>query len=288
MCIIVAKKKGVEMPTGEIIKNCWESNSDGAGIAWVENGVVKARKGFMQLNKFKGFVKRLSKKIDLTNTDVIMHFRITSVGETLPKMTHPFRVDTTDDKRRTLLNMEGQMFVFHNGTITGVKKFEKTYSDTFAFTKGCLQPMYSLNRRFHTDKRYIDIMETVINGDKLAFITPDGIELIGEYVDDKGIQYSNYGYEDYSYYYSYGRNYYSYYSNKAYFTAPTDKEYADAVEIMCEALQGIYSDYSEAKIEEVRDSYSDEIDTIRDWESLHPDSENNTTLSYELEVLGVC
>ena len=290
MCIIVAKKKGVKMPSDEIIKNCWDVNDDGAGIAWVEGGVVKAKKGFMKFKNYKNFIKRLARRIDLDNTDIVMHFRITSVGETLPKMTHPFRVDTTDDKRRTLLNMEGQMFVFHNGTISGVKKFEKTYSDTFAFTKGILQPMYNINKKFHTDKRFLDIIETVINGDKLAFITKEGIELVGDYVEEDGVFYSNYSFEDWSRYYSSYRSYsyYDYKPNRSYFTVPTTEEYLEAVERVSLELQSIYCDYSIEKIEAFDRDYGEDIDIIRDWESTNPDSDDNILLSCELEALGVC
>ena len=286
MCIIVAKKAGAKFPTDKIIENCWEGNSDGAGIAWVQGNKVKVRKGFMKLASLKRFIKQLQRKVNLDETDVVLHFRITSVGETLAKMTHPFRIDTDDDKRRTLLSMEGKSFVFHNGTITGVKKFEKTYSDTFSFTKGVLQPLYSMNKRFQYDNRCVELIETVINGDKLAFITPEGIKLIGEFVVDKDIYYSNYGYEGWGKYYGYGYGGYSY-SWRDYYTTPTRSDYTKAVTKVKDALQDVYCDYTLEEIEAFSKKYEDEIDTILDWETNNPLDDDNEHLRYELDMLGV-
>lgn len=33
MCIIVAKKKGIDMPDNKTLERCFEHNSDGAGIS---------------------------------------------------------------------------------------------------------------------------------------------------------------------------------------------------------------------------------------------------------------
>ena len=47
MCIIVAKKKGLELPTKEILRNCFNYNSDGAGLMFNDGKQVFIEKGFM-------------------------------------------------------------------------------------------------------------------------------------------------------------------------------------------------------------------------------------------------
>ena len=46
MCIIVSKKKGLELPTKEILRNCFNYNSDGAGIMFNDGKQVFIEKGF--------------------------------------------------------------------------------------------------------------------------------------------------------------------------------------------------------------------------------------------------
>ena len=40
MCIIVAKKKGLELPTKEILRNCFNYNSDGAGLMFNDGNIT--------------------------------------------------------------------------------------------------------------------------------------------------------------------------------------------------------------------------------------------------------
>jgi len=280
MCIIVAKNKGIKMPSLETLKNCWNGNSDGAGMSWVENNIVKTKKGFMTWKHFTKHLKQLEKRVNLDETDVIMHFRITSIGETMAKMTHPFRVDAHDDKSRTLLNMDGKMFVFHNGTMSGIRAIEKKYSDTFAFTKSIAYPMYRIDKAFHTKPNFIEVMETVINGDKLAFITPKGIKLIGDFNECEGISYSNYGYEDWGKYFTPRR--YIYLND-----SPTTTEYLTSVSYVRPELQAIYIDYTIENVEAFKEAFSYEIETIGEWEMAFPDHKDNQMLIYELEQMGV-
>ena len=51
MCIIIAKKSGVDIPTVETLKNCFENNSDGSGYAFYRAGQVHIKKGFMSLER---------------------------------------------------------------------------------------------------------------------------------------------------------------------------------------------------------------------------------------------
>ena len=89
MCIIAVKTEGVKMPNDTILKTMWRSNPDGAGfmVKRKRSKLVDLKKGFMT---YDSFMKAL-KKAKIKDSDiVVMHFRITSAGKTLPRLTHPF------------------------------------------------------------------------------------------------------------------------------------------------------------------------------------------------------
>ena len=80
------------MPDYETLSRCFTHNPDGAGISWCENNEVKIRKGFMTFDEFNSFLVSLGKRLDLTDTSLVMHFRITTHGGTNQSNTHPFPI----------------------------------------------------------------------------------------------------------------------------------------------------------------------------------------------------
>ena len=84
-----------------------EMNSDGAGIAWRENGKVKYEKGIDH--------KRMWKIIKTIDLPFIVHFRIKSSGSICDELTHPFEVclDVPDKLQNSC-----DKVLFHNGTVT--------------------------------------------------------------------------------------------------------------------------------------------------------------------------
>lgn len=287
MCIIVAKASGVKMPTRAELKNCWDNNDDGAGIAWVEGGVVRIRKGFMTKTMFFEFLDKLERRIKLDETHVVMHFRITSAGATTPKMTHPFRVDTPDDADRALLSNRGKMFLFHNGTISHFSGYKSVESDTFHFTKNIMHEFYRINRRFLENEHFLNVIENLIDGDKLAIIEPQGITLLGTFVEHNKVYYSNSGYS-----YSYPTKYWysSYEDDSTTYTTGTSKvvDYYDAKRKVRAELDTLYVDYTESRFKRFMDTFQKEIDTVVDYELYNSDNLSpNLMLTYELEELGV-
>ena len=72
MCIIVAKKKGLELPTKEILENCFTANDDGAGISWnTDNGTVIIEKGFMTFNEFYNRLLEIDNEYNLKDRGVL-------------------------------------------------------------------------------------------------------------------------------------------------------------------------------------------------------------------------
>ena len=106
MCIIVSKAKKIEMPDGKTLLRCFESNHDGAGVMWAENGAVHIRKGFMEYDDFNSYLNELENRISLKDTALVMHFRITTHGSTNPSTCHPFPLSRKikDLKKTSLTN----------------------------------------------------------------------------------------------------------------------------------------------------------------------------------------
>lgn len=114
MCVIIAKKAGVEPLKDDYFDNAWDHNPDGGGIVWKEKGKrVMFQKGFMN----KKDMLEVLKKVNQKDTSFIAHFRIKSVGDVKPENCHPFV-------------MKNITFA-HNGTL-GITPLEgKTDSETF-------------------------------------------------------------------------------------------------------------------------------------------------------------
>ena len=288
MCIIVAKPKGVKMPSWGILENCWDANDDGAGVAFSNGEAVHIRKGLMTFAEFKKYVMKLSMKNDLENMDFIAHFRITSVGETTPRMTHPFRVDTEDIKQRMSVSGSGKMYAFHNGTITSMKTYSKTYSDTFLFTETVLNPMFEIDQRFYEDKHFSKIITTLLDGDKLALIDKHGIKLYGNFNESNGVYYSNYGYEDWTQNYIKTANgTYYYIRNIKQYTRVSKEEYIKACRKVEYDMWSLYANPTESVIDKFSKENADEIDDITTWESMNTLDKDNLGYTADLEALGV-
>ena len=195
MCIIACKPIGLEMPNTDTITNMWHANPDGAGIMYNKDGKVQIEKGFMKLDDFLSAVERIGREVDLTNTGVVMHFRITTHGGTRPENTHPFPIS---DKLPILkkLRLTTTLGMAHNGIISNTPR-SKDISDTMEYILSQLAPLSRLCPEFLTNEDARLLVKNGIGSSKLAFLTGDGtIHKIGDFVsDDVGRMYSNHTYE---------------------------------------------------------------------------------------------
>lgn len=198
MCIIAAKAAGVAMPNRQTIRNMWDHNPDGAGIMYVENGMVRVEKGFMKYKSFAKKLDQLEKRLDMTKTPVVMHFRITTHGGTKPENCHPFPItDSIGALRKT--QSVTDVGVAHNGIIPITPR--KDISDTMEYIASQLAPLKRALPRFYENKNAMLLIKNAIDS-KMAFLTKEGkIYTVGNFVEDEGILYSNYSYEDYRGYY---------------------------------------------------------------------------------------
>ncbi|MBE7010215.1 MAG: hypothetical protein E7418_01845 [Ruminococcaceae bacterium] len=197
MCIIVAKEKGVEMPDRHILKNCFDYNSDGAGIMWNYNNKVHIHKGFMKWEDFDNFLDALSKQIDLKNSGICTHFRIRTHGKTSSANCHPFPI-SNKIKDLKLLKLTTDKGVMHNGIIP-IKPIH-SLSDTQTYIIKRLYNIQKTHPRFLESNRVMSQIEKEI-GSKMAFLTSEGkIHTIGDFIEQDGVMYSNRSFEDKCYY----------------------------------------------------------------------------------------
>ncbi len=194
MCIIAGKKIGIPMPDSATLQRCFENNSDGAGIMWAENGAVHIRKGFMNYDTFNDYIDKLGNRINLTDTALVMHFRITTHGATNPQTCHPFPISKKiKDLKRTSFTTD--IGVAHNGIIR-IKCIPKL-SDTQSYIVKRLYSIYKRDSAFFKDTATMNVIEKEIQS-KMCFLTSEGeLYTIGNFIEEDGVLYSNSSYEDY-------------------------------------------------------------------------------------------
>lgn len=201
MCIIVSKIKGVALPSEQTLKNCFESNKDGAGYMIARNGIVEIKKGFMT---FKDFYKSLKNEGNLTDYSVVMHFRITTQGGVKPYLCHPYPL-SRNLKDLKELSFKSQIGIAHNGIISLTSESHSYYYGSY---KNYKEPDYNDTMKFITDylsliikdKTFCENKDTLklierLCGSKLAILDNDGnITYIGDFIKSEGIMYSNSSY----------------------------------------------------------------------------------------------
>lgn len=173
MCIIIYKGVGKTIPKDHILHS-FESNPDGAGIMWVEDGSVHIKKGFMDVPEL---LTELEKHDNFKDTDLCIHFRYATHGETKAGNCHPFPI--SEDPRDLLqTEMVTPTALAHNGIITEYGLYQSTLSDTQLF-------VLDLARGY--DLRHI------LDGGKFCiFNAPKGqAHLLGHFIEEDGIYYSN-------------------------------------------------------------------------------------------------
>lgn len=208
MCIIVCKNQGVDLPPDAILKNCFENNSDGAGIMYVKNKKVVIEKGLMSYKAFDDTLSKIKKCIDVKNTSIVLHFRIGTQGSNSMYNTHPFPISSavSELQKRHLLTDLG---LAHNGIISkcskSLDKKDADISDTMIFIRDYLYYFHNSNYHFYKDKSIQDFI-LKFSESKFAFLDNKGeIVKIGDFKKENGVYYSNstYSYNFIKYDFSY-------------------------------------------------------------------------------------
>lgn len=186
MCIIVAKPLGSKLPTIETFNNCAESNRDGIGFAYNlpgENPIIL--KGIKNVKKLFNCFKAL--KIN-ENHNLLVHFRLATHGKVDQGNCHPFPL-TNDYEEMRMLHCECTCAIAHNGIFSDIPRHEK-FSDTAKFIGGILAtPGVIENLNTNGIKELLRGYCGFNN--RLAFLKPEGITLVGNYEEEDGVSYSN-------------------------------------------------------------------------------------------------
>jgi hypothetical protein len=190
MCIIIFKPKRVPMPTLEIMKNCFEANPNGAGFMYRDDGVIHISKGYMTLEELLNAINLTSETINLKKTDVVIHFRISTHGSSIPPNTHPFPLSNEISDLKAL-NIICERAIAHNGILHeygGFSNAVSDMSDTMYFAK----MLSTVNDRF-----IAPIMEVhAAKGSRFVFMSGKGktIHVGMNKPKGTGIWYSNTSY----------------------------------------------------------------------------------------------
>ncbi len=203
MCIIAIKSKGVNPPSKEILKNMFDANPDGAGIAYNFNGTLHIIKGLMTFEEFWDECKIIPKE-----SGAIYHTRIETSGGICKELTHPFILDEDIlQQRKTYISTSKGEAVAHNGVFNEFTH-KNLNNDTTQFISEYLSPLKKL-KDLTSNSILDDDLDRIINklcsySNKLTIINQDGdIKHYGDgWILDNGIYYSNSTYQDKRYNYN--------------------------------------------------------------------------------------
>lgn len=209
MCIAIYKPIGVEVPTEAILKNCFDSNKDGAGMAWNSNGHVHIKKGYMTFESFLEAFKFNNEHYNFKECGLLLHFRIHTHGANNASMTHPFPM-SSDNGQLEKTDIVSDYAIVHNGIIhlTSTASYNASLSDTATFIRDYLT-LIAKNPGWFTNDADKKLIETLIgaSSNRMAILNSEG-QILGmgsTWTEDNGIFYSNESFKDY--YTRYGKTY---------------------------------------------------------------------------------
>lgn len=173
MCIIAYKPKGQEVDYRDL-SDQWDTNPDGAGLAYFDKGRLVVDKGHMNKDTF------FAALAGLKGFDVVYHLRLATHGLTNRHQTHPFVVSPKPHNAKAL-KPKGKQCIFHNGVITGLG--DNLISDTIDF-------IASVVARIPDNAGRIKALSAV-SGSRFAYLADGEIYLVGNFTTRNGLKYSN-------------------------------------------------------------------------------------------------
>ena len=183
MCIAIVKTKDGKITDNEL-RNCFDSNPDGAGIAYSKNGSLYIVKGIFDE---KEFIDQYHKAEAEADGAMLIHCRISTSGNVDKVNCHPHVVNDN-------------CVMIHNGILDIDVPKDSKVSDTVIFVNELLKP---LPMDFMLDDGIMNMITYIIGkSNKFAFLNSNGDyaianEKAGHWKD--GVWFSNYSYKDYGY-----------------------------------------------------------------------------------------
>ena len=203
MCIIAVKRAESAPPNETILREMFNRNADGAGIAYAKDGVLHIIKGLMQADEFIKAAQKIPQ-----DAAAIYHCRIQTSGGVVKELTHPFLIDKDiKQQRQTRVTTNKGAALAHNGIFTQYHAKELN-NDTTQFITNNIAPLAALKEQTGgsiLDKDIHNIIEELTGNNKIAILTADGnIETFGSFwIEDGGIKYSNSTYKKIEYCWTY-------------------------------------------------------------------------------------
>jgi glutamine amidotransferase len=193
MCLAIYKPAGLDIPKSNL-KNAFESNNDGCGLCWAEDGQLHVEKGMLAFDTFYEIYEAHKE------APMLIHFRKSTHGKKDTENCHPF-----------LFN-DGQLALIHNGVIP-IKCSEDGYSDTWHFVNKVLEPMVKEHGVPIDDQALSWFIRVSIGSDKVVVMDAKGETIIfnedkGNWEDTDGTagQKGKVWYSNYSFRYGSNRN----------------------------------------------------------------------------------
>lgn len=187
MCVIAVCN--TRSMTEKEMRDAFEMNNDGAGFAWsTTDGLTNYLKGFMTADDIVSAYKSANMRRTLPH---VVHFR-NATSKVCPELTHPYIVN---NESPNITEYHGnEPLLFHNGVLSS---WRSTMLEFY------------MNNRLRvpdgdfSDTRFMAILISymgknalsMLNAGKFVFITNDMIDLIGDFINDRGILFSNLSYK---------------------------------------------------------------------------------------------
>ena len=196
MCIICVSPKRVRQPNVTTIRRMFRNNPDGAGYMVARDGKVTISKGFMDVDEY---IEAIRAEHFTAKDPVVYHFRISTQAGVNPEMTHPFPLSNRIEHMK-VLDVECSCGVAHNGIIRlTTDRNNHEYSDTALFIANYLSLIIREPGDLK-DERVLTLIHRLA-GSKLAIMDGEGyIATVGEYINQKGLLFSNTSFETDTYY----------------------------------------------------------------------------------------
>lgn len=169
MCVIIVKKKGVNVPSKELLMKAAAANSDGCGFATSSGKYFRSTDFDEFWHEFRKYVRK--------SDDVVIHFRWATHGSVKAENCHPFKGEVNGE----------EIFFAHNGVLPVESVNDMTDSE-ICFREQIL-PMLNATEGF--TRKTSAVIRSIADGSRFAFVDANGLHLYGQYEKYQGLLLSN-------------------------------------------------------------------------------------------------
>lgn len=177
MCVILVCPPDVR-PSRQILEACHRANPHGAGVAWRGKNFVHWTKDL--------YPDDLAELLPQLEGEVVIHFRLASVGGPHPRLCHPFPITKTAS---TALWGSTRKLLFHNGTWPDYAEKLRFLGETCGRKiTGRLNDSRTMALLLHQIGSYYPLKRA---GGRWVIFTPKETRRFGDWQEWGGIHFSN-------------------------------------------------------------------------------------------------